>query len=286
MSYFEPGTILWLPKRRDILCSYLESTNTVPNRCFGHPVLVLGVNSSNNSVYILIHEITSFACSNDIAEIRTKVFRRGHDLDDYLPIHPAARFTHSVPTLHLFPSQELARNNWVHVREPYRCPKAWVEQTWDENWVRPHLSRRIETSSVHALARYAISQGYKARVYKKLLEKHASPVEARSRGGGPVHISIPDNLQVGGFTPSSIYPPPIIPHNSSSRITAGQSTHIFSSSYSSHPRIAQDYGTVETPRRRPGGEQIRPCFAVFLTFLFAALILLIAYAAYLSTLGS
>lgn len=57
-SHFIPGTILWLPKRRDIddfdIC---VPYNTVPARCFGHSVLVLKEEKLTNSVHLLIVSI-------------------------------------------------------------------------------------------------------------------------------------------------------------------------------------------------------------------------------------
>jgi len=54
-SHFIPGTILWLPKRRDI--DDFDSCvlyNTVPRRCFGHSVLVLREERPTNCITILI----------------------------------------------------------------------------------------------------------------------------------------------------------------------------------------------------------------------------------------
>src|SRR5436190_20388799 len=52
ISQFESGTILWLPKLRDIIVVRFDTT--VPNSCFGHPVLLLAVDSLNSSATILI----------------------------------------------------------------------------------------------------------------------------------------------------------------------------------------------------------------------------------------
>lgn len=54
MSQYEPGTILWLPKRRDISFSSLDPASTVPGKCFGHPILILAVDPLYTSALILI----------------------------------------------------------------------------------------------------------------------------------------------------------------------------------------------------------------------------------------
>lgn len=54
-SYFNPGTILWLPRIDHVNdLATLARWNTVPEQCFGHPVLVLGDMNSTESVTVLI----------------------------------------------------------------------------------------------------------------------------------------------------------------------------------------------------------------------------------------
>lgn len=52
-----PGAILWLPQRTEIDSDKLDAFevhSTIPERCFGHPVLVLNGEEPNNCVTILI----------------------------------------------------------------------------------------------------------------------------------------------------------------------------------------------------------------------------------------
>jgi len=54
-SHFIPGTILWLPKQKDIDdFDELDPYNTIPDKCFGHSVLVLMEEKPINCVAILI----------------------------------------------------------------------------------------------------------------------------------------------------------------------------------------------------------------------------------------
>jgi hypothetical protein len=54
-SHFIPGTVLWLPKQKDIYgFDGFDPYNTVPDKCFGHSVLVLGEEKHTNYVTILI----------------------------------------------------------------------------------------------------------------------------------------------------------------------------------------------------------------------------------------
>ena len=55
-SHFAPGTILWLPKQADIDPLHaLSAYHTVPERCFGHSVLVLADDeTATNCAIILI----------------------------------------------------------------------------------------------------------------------------------------------------------------------------------------------------------------------------------------
>lgn len=182
-SCFEPGTVLWLPKRRDLPFNSLDMVSTVPDRCFGHPALVLAVDSSNSSIIILI--LTTFSGSGPLP---AKIYHRGHDLHEYLPIHPARRHIDGIPSLFLHASQNLVRDNWVYVREPYSCAKAWLQETWDENWLMPHLSRRITTKSLHSLVLYARSKGFDSYVYDGLLQHYGAPDISRE---APLWVALP-----------------------------------------------------------------------------------------------
>ena len=53
-SRFESGTILWLPHVRRLPYNTLYLGDTVPDDCFGHPVLFLATNPSDDAAWILI----------------------------------------------------------------------------------------------------------------------------------------------------------------------------------------------------------------------------------------
>ncbi|OCK92400.1 uncharacterized protein K441DRAFT_663021 [Cenococcum geophilum 1.58] len=53
-SRFKPGTILWLPYERRIPYNTLDLGDTVPDDCFGRPVLFLVTNPSDDAAWILI----------------------------------------------------------------------------------------------------------------------------------------------------------------------------------------------------------------------------------------
>ena len=148
----------------------------VPERCFGHPVLVLTTNPHGSSAVILI--ITSFGRSVNIKE---KIQARRHSPQDYLPIHPASPLVKGIPTLFLCASQKLNRNCWVNVSKYYQCSTTWLEELWDENRVSPHLSKKLDSKSLHALALYAVSRGFNTNVYKTLLLAH-TPSKRPSSG--------------------------------------------------------------------------------------------------------
>jgi len=163
----EPGAILWLPKLR---VNSLHETGTVPDLCFGHPVLVLAADRLSNSVFILI--LTTFRGNGpQPAHIQA----RGHSPYNYLPIYPAKPHIDGIPSLFLQASQKLVRDNWVYVKEIYRCPKAWLQETWDENWLSPYLSRKITSNSLHSLISYTRSKGYDLSTYNGVLRYQNAP---------------------------------------------------------------------------------------------------------------
>jgi len=120
-----------------------------------------------------------------------------------LPIYPAKCHIDGIPSLFLHPSQKLVRDNWVYVREPYRCPNAWLEETWAENWLLPHLSRKITSKSIHALVLYARSKRYDPSIYDKVLRRYGTPdVSPRP----PLRITLPMSRTVDNSNPNRCYP--------------------------------------------------------------------------------
>ncbi|ORY19039.1 hypothetical protein BCR34DRAFT_595865 [Clohesyomyces aquaticus] len=196
-SHFNLGTILWLPKQKDIPdFDELHPHNTVPDRCFGHPILIIGLNKSTGCATVLI--LTSFGESVKIFE---KIKYRHHQPDGYVPIEPAHRLYPGTPTLQLCSSQRLARDNWAYLKEPHRCPKAWLEETWADNWIFPASSRVVAHSSLHSLAVYATSKGFDPRVYK-LLKRQTEPTPVAYPKSSPVRVNDPTNSHRTAPTPT------------------------------------------------------------------------------------
>ncbi|KAF2705434.1 hypothetical protein K504DRAFT_537030 [Pleomassaria siparia CBS 279.74] len=205
-SHFIPGTILWLPKQKDIVnFDGLDPDNTVPDKCFGHSVLVLAEEKHTNCIIILI--LTSFGGGK---KIRHRVRSRGHMLQDYVPIHPARHLVQGTPSLQLSTSQEFVRQIWANVVEPRKCPKAWLQVTWFEIWKWHERSRRIEPSSLHLLALYAMQKQYDLAVYREILERHTARTISPCPQSNPVCVNIPDDA----YTPATVVMPPEAPHDS------------------------------------------------------------------------
>lgn len=165
-SRFEPGTILWLPHERRLPYNTLDLSDTVPDDCFGRPVLFLATNPSDDAAWILI--LTTFG---DLGPSNAYLRRYGHSAGEYLPLHPAPR-RFAIPELFLKEPQSLVHKNWVFASEPYRCPKVWLEEARDDRWSNPQLSedsRKIKEGSFDDLVRYARANGWHSGVYSGLL---------------------------------------------------------------------------------------------------------------------
>lgn len=93
-------------------------------------------------------------------------------MQDYLPIQPSKPHIEGVPTLIFRSRQRPVRNNWVFVKEAYQCATAWIQEAWDENWVEPHLSRRLDHKSLEALALYVKSRGFYQHTYGRFLRTY------------------------------------------------------------------------------------------------------------------
>ncbi|CAI6332138.1 unnamed protein product [Periconia digitata] len=171
ISHSTPGDILWLPKRRDVGDSdpRAASHNTVPQDCFGHPVLVIGEVDSKKTVAVLI--LTTFRGGN---KIQHRIEGRGHEPGDYVPISPAFCFVAGAPTLRLSSMKQLNKLVWVNIT-PHRCPKVWLQETWPRIWKGEDRGQGVEQSSLYELALYALRNGYDPVVYKKLRDTHAPP---------------------------------------------------------------------------------------------------------------
>lgn len=132
-----------------------------------------------------------------------------------MPIHPSSCLIEGAVTLRLRGSQKLARNNWVNVREPYNCPLGWLAESWDENWILPHLSRRIDDDSLRELARYSMSMRFRPDVYEPLtlLQKHTRLHCPYPPPAEPPKASCPrlDNIapRTVNFLPAARNPSPI-----------------------------------------------------------------------------
>lgn len=210
---FMPGTIWWLPRQHDICTSEsLESYVTVPPKCFGHPVLVVGWDETTQNVAIVIvstsglsvlikelttTQLTSFGGAKKIPH---KIRNRGHTPQDYVPIHPAWSLYNNTPTLRLGASKEFNRLIWVNV-QPYRCPGIWLQNTWPCIWKRNDVGRHIESSSLCELAHYAIRKRYDPVVYEKLLEMNAHPTIT------PLSLQNPEPLRIDTLVDTSVYVP-------------------------------------------------------------------------------
>ncbi|KAF2649178.1 hypothetical protein K491DRAFT_721900 [Lophiostoma macrostomum CBS 122681] len=220
-SQFTPGTILWLPKQAHLEPSEtLTAYHTVPERCFGHPVLVLTSDKHvTDNITILI--LTSFGGGTDINQ---RVRKRGHALHDYVPVHPAQSLVEgtATPTLRLRSCQEFKRHIWANVRYPVHCPKHWLQATWANVWKKighgRQRERKIESSSLHELAMYAVQMGFDSGVYRDMLEEYtaaaAAPQSSLTAGRygqpGPVRIDI-DIPQEGYGTSAHTPPAPYMP---------------------------------------------------------------------------
>ncbi|PVH93020.1 hypothetical protein DM02DRAFT_634892 [Periconia macrospinosa] len=170
-SMFRPGTIWWLPRLNDISDQEpLDSYCTVPPKCFSHSVLVVGGDETTQCSAIVI--LTSFGGGESI---RHRIRNRGHEPQDYVPIHPAYSLYKNTPTLKLCASKEFKRLIWVNV-QPYWCPRVWLQETWRSIWKNKDVGRSIETSSLCELARYAIRNRYYSVVYEQLLEISTPPI--------------------------------------------------------------------------------------------------------------
>ncbi|OAL42874.1 hypothetical protein IQ07DRAFT_593510 [Pyrenochaeta sp. DS3sAY3a] len=171
VSNFTVGSILWLPKQRDIT-SGPDLPHTVPPKCFGHPILLLAADLPHDEAQILI--ITSFGGSVNIDE---KIRNRRHQAQDYLPIHPAVHIADGTPSLALSDNQRLTRDNWIHVVKPYRCSLTWLERSWSENWAFPKRGKRVSKRSLELLSAYAKSRDPNHGVWK-VLESRKAPSQA------------------------------------------------------------------------------------------------------------
>lgn len=183
-SHFVPGKILWLPKISDISTyAELNANSTIPKKCFGHSVLVLSSAAERNTDCVTILILTSF---DNGTNIETKIKYRKHKPSDYVPIHPAVAFVSGPPSLRLCASEQFTRHIWAAPREPQRCPKAWLQETWPQVWKGRAKERRIEQRSLQELALYAVQTGYNRPVYSDFLEAHAAPAPAQALAPIPI----------------------------------------------------------------------------------------------------
>ncbi|KAH7122784.1 hypothetical protein B0J11DRAFT_608411 [Dendryphion nanum] len=202
------GTILWLPKQKDIEeFDVVDPYNTVPDKCFGHSVLVLGEEKHINCITILI--LTSFSGGE---KVHRKVKGRGHKPRNYIPIHPAPPLIEGTPSLRLSASQEFVKQIWANVLTPHRCPKAWLQTTWPRLWKWDERGRRIEPNSLHTLVLYAMQEGYNPVVYREILERYTVSSMALHPHPGPVRVNMPEDSYT--YMPATIAIPPNRRHDS------------------------------------------------------------------------
>ncbi|OCL02852.1 hypothetical protein AOQ84DRAFT_228357 [Glonium stellatum] len=138
-SRFSVGNILWLPQERDLPRRPFHFRTKLPQSCYGHPVILISIDSSDNAVWVLI--LTTFGGHGPTP---AKFIRRGHNPDEYLPIYPAAPHLDDILSLLLEDGQSLLRDSWVFVRKPYRCAKAWLQELPPETWNMPWLKGQVK----------------------------------------------------------------------------------------------------------------------------------------------
>lgn len=204
---FKAGDIAFLPKYSEVSELWPVDPSwgyfTLPDRCFGHPVIVLALESD---YWADILVLTTFGAATDTRVIRDKISVRGHHPEDYLPIHPTKPFHHGAPTVRLQSHQAFVKKSWVSVH-PYQCPVYWLIETRYRDWIFPELpssSRALRRSSLDELIVYADSIGFRQEVYQEYMRRKITP----KRPSKHVATSLLQNTTISGSPVTVDHAPP------------------------------------------------------------------------------
>ncbi|OQU93692.1 hypothetical protein CLAIMM_00172 [Cladophialophora immunda] len=145
------GHMFYLPERKEICHPSLQNCLIDP-KCFGHPVLMLTVEHTDEVKFLII---TSFRDKGLDERIKDPVRRR-----NYLPIHPSPPHEEAdFITLHLSGSEQLEKRSWVNAAN---------ELTADWRILRPfRLNGKgpicLKKAARRALLRYMADRNFGSR---------------------------------------------------------------------------------------------------------------------------
>ncbi|KAH5205451.1 hypothetical protein HBI18_154680 [Parastagonospora nodorum] len=128
---YSAGTISWLPPKQKIPSEHLTTTNGIDEGYFGHPVLILAIDSAQKEAAVLI--ITSFGGKSLLAKFPRE---RGKKMrEEHIPIYPSHVHPDNGSCLFLADGEHLSKRSYVK-STPVRIVKVALLQPWDQGKCR------------------------------------------------------------------------------------------------------------------------------------------------------